>query len=906
MNELKTLIWQYSSNSGNWFDATKSVVFLENQGNAWRVGYSGKNGERFLFVSFSKLIVYSNPRQVDFLEIYYKDSPCFKVKFLLCFDNQVYKIFYESGYTCVAFPEEIKIVKNALKDSTQASGVMAYYRRVVQETARTEDDEYLLRQFDDINSVNSESVLALYLKGKLSTSNFKSAHPRISPFGINLSQLKALDMMFSNRISIVEGPPGTGKTQTILNFIANAVINHFSVAVVSNNNSATDNVYEKLNKYGYSFMTAPLGNSDNVDLFFEEYDTTIPTFQKKKIDIVKLRAAYYDLPNCFKVENEKKKRAEQLEALNLEHKHFSADHSEIDFSLISLKSNKIKSHDILNAIALIKESNKKLSFWSKLKLRFRLKLDKKFFSLENNLILAYLNELYYLAKVCEIKKEISSLDEQMNNQSFVEKTKAYTNLSKIYFENKLSDVFKDNTRGKYEKENYKRQFHEFVRDYPVVLSSTYSLAKCSRKGFLFDYLIVDESSQVNMASAILSMMVAKNIIVVGDIKQLPQIDDDSFKERNKELLERFSIPKEYSYYGNSIMSSLISLYGDRIPRTMLKEHYRCNPNIIGFCNKRFYNDELIVYTEPKDQDYSMKVVKTVEGNFARKNPIGSGLYNQREIDEIKKLIEKEKLEDIGIIAPYRYHTQIVSEEFGDKVEASTIHKFQGREKKTIIFSSVINDSNEFVENDNLINVAVSRAVDKFILVTSDKVAKSNNGVLSDLVNYIKYNNDFGESEEGTIKSIYDLLYEDYQGALEKFRRKHPSKDFDTENITKELLKCILKDQKYSGIWFSMHVSLKDFIRQTDSIFSKEELMFLKNPNSHADFLIYKKVSHRPILVIEVDGVSFHEQRKEQQARDLKKNSILEKSGITLLRLKTNESDEERRIRDSLDSLLYNS
>ena len=117
------------------------------------------------------------------------------------------------------------------------------------------------------------------------------------------------------------------------------------------------------------------------------------------------------------------------------------------------------------------------------------------------------------------------------------------------------------------------------------------------------------------------------------------------------------------------------------------------------------------------------------------------------------------------------------------------------------------------------------------------------------------------------------------------------------------------DNRFGRLKWSTEVEpqlVKDFIRQTDSIFSKEELMFLKNPNSHADFLIYKKVSHRPILVIEVDGVSFHEQRKEQQARDLKKNSILEKSGITLLRLKTNESDEERRIRDSLDSLLYNS
>ena len=40
-------------------------------------------------------------------------------------------------------------------------------------------------------------------------------------------------------------PNGTGKTQTILNIIANAVLNGQSVAVVSSNNAATKNVYEK-------------------------------------------------------------------------------------------------------------------------------------------------------------------------------------------------------------------------------------------------------------------------------------------------------------------------------------------------------------------------------------------------------------------------------------------------------------------------------------------------------------------------------------------------------------------------------------------------------------------------------------------------------------------------------------
>ena len=220
---------------------------------------------------------------------------------------------------------------------------------------------------------------------------------------------------------------------------------------------------------------------------------------------------------------------------------------------------------------------------------------------------------------------------------------------KHYLEEKISN---EKNRSNYDRSNYKRNFSDFVKDYPVILSSTYALAKCSQRGYLFDYLIVDESSQVNMASAILSMRIAKNIVVVGDIRQLPQIDDFTFDERNKVLLKEFNVSNAYSYYGNSIMSSLLSLYGDRIPKQMLKEHYRCAPEIINFCNKEFYDDELIVYTKSKDNITSMKVVKTVAGNFARKNTTGTGQYNQREIDEIENLINTEKMDDIGVITPY--------------------------------------------------------------------------------------------------------------------------------------------------------------------------------------------------------------------------------------------------------------
>ena len=367
-------------------------------------------------------------------------------------------------------------------------------------------------------------------------------------------------------------------------------------------------------------------------------------------------------------------------------------------------------------------------------------------------------------------------------------------------------------------------------------------------------------------------------------------------------MKKFNVSETYSYYGNSIMSSLLSLYGNRVPRTMLREHYRCNPDIISFCNKKFYDDNLIVYTKPKANDYSMKVIKTVEGNFARKNPNGTGLYNQREIDEIKELLSKEKLEDVGVIAPYRYQAEKVAEQLGDNVDSSTIHKFQGREKKTIVFSSVVNSPNEFVGNDNLINVAVSRAVDKFILITSDKVAKSNKGTLSDLVNYITYSNEFGQSEEGTVRSIYDLLYEDYQEELAKFRIKHRSKGYDSENLTKELILKILEDKEYASFGLRMHVSLKDFVNAKGLGLADDELKFFRNPNSHADFLVYNKMSKKPILVIEVDGIAYHEQEKKQLERDAKKNSILKKAGIIILRLKTNESNEEKRIRATLTKM----
>ncbi|MCL2810151.1 MAG: AAA family ATPase, partial [Treponema sp.] len=192
-------------------------------------------------------------------------------------------IIYLSGKTYPYNLENVQIKYPAIYDDTTQK-CFEYLKRIAQTIGLSDSSggNILANRYEKVN-LNNKSMLSALLTGKLDTAEYKNTPIDIYPFGFNKSQKIAIDRALNNTLTIIEGPPGTGKTQTILNIIANAVIRGESIAIVSSNNSATANVQEKLQKYNIDFISAYLGNSDNKAKFIESQKSLPPNLTSWEI-----------------------------------------------------------------------------------------------------------------------------------------------------------------------------------------------------------------------------------------------------------------------------------------------------------------------------------------------------------------------------------------------------------------------------------------------------------------------------------------------------------------------------------------------------------------------------------------------------------------------------------------------
>ena len=422
---------------------------------------------------------------------------------------------------------------------------------------------------------------------------------------------------------------------------------------------------------------------------------------------------------------------------------------------------------------------------------------------------------------------------------------------------------------------------------------------------MYDLIIIDEASQSDILSSLLTMNITRSVAIIGDEKQLSQIDNESIYDISEKLAKLYNIDQVYKYKDNSILKSVSSLEHKPV-QVLLKEHYRCDLRIIKFCNDKFYDSNLIIYTKTSD-DLPLEIIYTSPGNHARKNPYGSGQYNIRESDEIINILRKIDTSSVGIISPFKaqadYILKQIKEEFPN-VEVDTIHKYQGRQKDIIILTTVVNDLKDcesdlisnFVTNSQLLNVAISRAVKKIYLVVSGGVYNSKNNNIAQFIDYIKYYSN-NNVTEGKIVSIFDCLYQDTYKTLLNQKLKNTFDSY-AEEILMDNLKAILKD--YPEYDVRIHVRLSDLIYNLNN-FTDVEIKYIMHPKTHLDFVIYDKITFKPVLCIELDGTTYHDYSSRQINHDNIKTRVLEQNNLQFLRLKTNESNEINRIKSILEN-----
>ncbi len=899
----------------NGVNKTYQVESIRLDGHKYAVKF--QNANKVYSYSGDKVIWLTKPLSVEFegCHVFVNGKKEKNIKAISLFANngsKYYAITYGNDFTKHYVESEVDIRRSCLSGKT--TNIFDYLRQCagINPLGINEEDEssegILASIYSRIDFVDKNTAAAVYLNPQqgIKTSHLGSV---LFPFGCNASQERAVKAALSHQISVIQGPPGTGKTQTILNIIANLLVAKKSVLIVSNNNSATENVLEKLSKNGLGFLVAPLGKRENKEAFVAnqpQLNPELPSWRKTTMELNRAKSEVNS--NLEKVEAvfEMQERLaicrQELAEVEIEKAHFEQEHKEnFTDNEVKTSSNKIlKILEQLKNYALRYQDDskgflkrvKQLFDRFSLKLRLRLLVGiKGEVTLQSvPMIITQLDWLFYLRRINELKSEIVEIENKLSQLDAKALMKSLTDNSMTILKASLAQRYKTERPIIGSVQKIFNGGESFLENYPVVLSTTVSSKLCFNSDTLFDYVIMDEASQVAVDTGFLALTCAKNAIIVGDTMQLPNVVTAEDAAKLDEIRKTSAVPDTYDASKHSFLSSVLATIPN-IPETLLREHYRCHPDIINFCNQKFYGGNLLIMTQRQDNEDHLLALKTSGGQHCR------GHYNQREIDVVKIELMPllDNLEETGIIAPYnnqveQFHAQI------PEIEAATVHKYQGREKDTIIMSVTDDAITEFADNANLLNVAVSRAKNKFCLVVS-RNPQELRGNIYDLVGYIDYQK--GVVIESKLRSIYDYLF----SRIESNRKSaYNVSEYNSENLTFELIEKIRTSYpRLSHIKALCHYPMRSLIGDASGL-SVREAQYAMHPSTHIDFLIINRVSKQPLLAIETDGFSFHNEKTEQFQRDRLKDHILEIYGLPLLRLSTIGHSEEQRIVEALLNL----
>jgi uncharacterized protein len=262
--------------------------------------------------------------------------------------------------------------------------------------------------------------------------------------------------------------------------------------------------------------------------------------------------------------------------------------------------------------------------------------------------------------------------------------------------------------------------------------------------FQLDYLFIDEAGQMSLADAVAISRSAKNIVLLGDPLQLPQVVQATHPEGSgRSVLEHFLGDHEVVHPSEGVF---------------LDTSYRMHPEVCGYISERIYQGKLKPFASCAQQnvagEYGLRIhlmnhsdrssVSVEEvGKIAElvNHYLGKPWTDRTDVVPGQRTIGHE---DILIVAPYNLQRQAIESKLrelgADKIQVGTVDKFQGREAAIVIFSMAASSADDvprgarFLFDRNRLNVAVSRAKCLAIIVCNepllDTVAKDVNQMKS--------------------------------------------------------------------------------------------------------------------------------------------------------------------------------
>jgi very-short-patch-repair endonuclease len=270
---------------------------------------------------------------------------------------------------------------------------------------------------------------------------------------------------------------------------------------------------------------------------------------------------------------------------------------------------------------------------------------------------------------------------------------------------------------------------------------------------LFDVVIVDEASQVDLPSIVPIAYRAKKLVIFGDTKQM-QSQRFAFMSRNVaiEAWQQFGMdrldPDGKLHPVQQSLLNLGTLHAEE--ENLLDEHFRSLPPIIDFSNERWYDGRLRIMTDPEHKRFGSPDQPIIELHHVEEGIISNGgqeneLEARALVDLLSRMVVDPDYADasIGVLCLFEEQVALVNDLVADAIDIAEWEEhdlvvvnpdgFQGDERDVILYSlswdnkvmpqaALSARQADSAQVQGMLNVAFTRARDEIHIFHSAPVA----------------------------------------------------------------------------------------------------------------------------------------------------------------------------------------